>query len=393
MSKLIFVTEARFIKGKDNRVYGDAAFKYSLWQRYLASFDEVYIMARVKKDVNYVSDKKYISSGDGVTFIELPYYVGALGFLKKYFALKKKIKKEIQNLSRCKFLCRIPGNISNLVIDELLAQNRKYALEVVGDPDDVFAPGTINHPFRAYFRKTSILSLRKNIQMAGAVLYVTKNTLQKKYPPDSQAYNTFASNVKLESEFIPNNPKSWEDKKNIQIVSIGSLEQMYKAPDILVESIKLLNDRNDISFNLKWLGDGLYIKNIIQLAHNFEIRDKIEIVGNVDKEEVYDYLNNSDLFVLASRTEGLPRAVIEAMSVGLPIVGTNVGGIPELLESKVLVEKNNAKELADKIFSIVTNKKLYEEQAKRNFKESKLYSEGILNKKRTEFYNYINENL
>ncbi len=391
--KLAFVTEARFTKGKNDCVYGDAAFNSSLWQRYLTTFDQVYVIARVKTDVNYVSDKKYISSGDKIHFIELPYYIGPLEFLKKYLAIKNKIKREIQKLSDCKFLCRVPGNISNLVINELLIQNKNYAVELVGDPDDVFAPGTINHPLRAYFRKKSILSLKRNIHHAGAVLYVTKNTLQKKYPPKRHVYNTFASNVKLESDFVPDIPKSWEDKKNIQIVCIGSLEQMYKAPDIVVKALKLLNDKEDFSFNLSWLGDGRYLKNIVQIAYTLEIRDKIEFVGNVDKKEVCEYLKKSDLFVLASRTEGLPRAVIEAMSVGLPVVGTNVGGIPELLDGKVLVEKNNAKALADKIFNLVTKKEFYDEQAKRNFKESKLYSEDILNKKRIEFYNYIIENV
>lgn len=389
----MFVTEARFTKGKNNMIYGDISFNYSLWKRYLTSFDKIYVFARVKKDKNFTSNSNCLSSGINVEFIELPYYLGPAEYLKKYFSIKKLIRKEVHKLSACKFICRIPGVIGNLVIGELLKQNIRYAVEVVGDPEDVFAPGTIKHPLRAYFRRKAIKSLKSNIKNSGAVLYVTKSVLQNKYPPAPAQFNIFASNVKLQEEFLTQSPLKWQNKTTYEIISIGSLDQLYKAPDVLIEALKILNNNNVASFHLKWLGDGKYLQEIIDLAESFKIIEKIEFLGNVDKEKVYDYLKKSDLFVLASRTEGLPRAVIEAMSIGLPAVGTNVGGIPELLDKEVLVEKNDAIALANKILDLLTNEDFYNIQAERNFSESSFYLEHILNKKRTAFYQYIIENL
>lgn len=394
MKSLVFVTEARFIKDAKGNIYGNASFSNSLWYRYLQVFDEMFIIARVKTDVNFEGNPLYLSNSENVSFVEVPHYIGPLEYLKKRSAVKKVIKNNVDKLADSKFICRIPGQISDLVISALKKSNKKYALEVVGDPDDVFAPGTIKHPLRGYFRNKMVKSIKNNIQNASAVLYVTKNTLQNKYPVKEGTYSTYASNVKLESSETINFSKKWQSKNIINITSIGSLEQMYKAPDIVLEAISILNknDKN-IEANLVWMGDGKFKKTLIELAKEKGIEKNISFIGNVNKQQVFNYLSNSDLFVLVSRTEGLPRAIIEAMSIGIPVIGTKVGGIPELIEDSVLVEKNNAVTLAKKIEEIATNEDFYNQQATRNLVEAKNYKEEFLSQRRLEFYNFIKNNL
>ena len=393
MKELVFVTEARFTKGKNNVIYGDPSYNYSLWERYLMTFDRVYVLARIKKDENYESqDLQYISSGSNVEFIELPYYIGPLEYLKVFFDLKKRIKKAINRLYNCSFICRVPGNIGDLVIHELSKKHKKYAVEVVGDPEDVFAPGVLKHPLRAYFRRRSKAALVRNVKNSMAALYVTKRTLQEKYPTSNDTFNIFASDVRLEPTFLPEKEKLWKRKNTYEILSIGSLEQMYKAPDVVIKAINELNQKSNINFNLKWLGDGRYLREMNKMAKDYKVSEYIEFVGNVGKDLVYSFLQNADVFILVSRTEGLPRVIMEAMSVGLPIIGTRVGGIPELLEEKVLVEKNNPQELVNKILELINNEGFYNIQANRNFKESKLYLDEVLNNKRIEFYSYIINN-
>ena len=76
MNNLVFITEARFIKDENNAIFGDPSFNYSLWERYLEAFDEMYVFARVKQDKKYKADVNYLSSGPKVHVIELPYYLG-----------------------------------------------------------------------------------------------------------------------------------------------------------------------------------------------------------------------------------------------------------------------------------------------------------------------------
>ena len=172
------------------------------------------------------------------------------------------------------------------------------------------------------------------------------------------------------------------------MLSIGSLEQMYKSPDILIKSIKKLND-NNINCKLIWLGDGIFRAQMESLCKELNISHKVIFMGNVSAEEVRKQLNASDIFVLASRTEGLPRAIIEAMSLGLPCVGTNVGGIPELLNKEVLVPKNDEIALSDKIRKLINDPAFYNEQAKINLNNADLYKESVLIEKRNQFYSFL----
>lgn len=96
-------------------------------------------------------------------------------------------------------------------------------------------------------------------------------------------------------------------------------------------------------------------------------------------------LDTIDLYVQPSRQEGLPRALIEAMSKALPAFGANTAGIPELLEPDFLFSntRNNIKEICEilKLF----NKDMMLRQAKRNYKESKKYDKDIIEERRRMF--------
>lgn len=394
MKNLVFVTEARFTKDAKGDIYGDTSFSNLLWERYLKVFYRLYVIARVNTDLAFKGNPIYLANSKDVFFVEVPYYVGPLEYFKKRKVIKKVISTNVEKLKDCKFICRVPGQISNLVITVLLKNNKKYALEVVGDPDEVFSPGTIKHPLRRYFRNKLVKSMKQNILNSSAVLYVTKNTLQKKYPIKKGTFSTYASNVKLDSLDVLVSPKQWKLKTIINITSIGSLEQMYKAPDIVIDAINILNKNEDkIQANLIWMGDGKFKNTMLINAKEKGLDKNIKFVGNVSKQLVFEYLNSSDLFILASRTEGLPRAIIEAMSIGIPIIGTKVGGIPELIEESVLIEKNDAFSLAKKIKELATNEDFYNQQAKRNFEEAKNYKEEFLSLRRLEFYNFIKNHL
>lgn len=386
---LIFVTEARFIKDKNGKVFGDTSFNKDLWDRYLTVFSHVYIMARVETNADFIGQESNLSSTEKATFIELPYFIGPTQYLKVKKKLISVIKENIETLE-ANYLCRIPGNISNLVIKNLIHKNIPFGVEVVGDPWEVFAPGTIKHPFRTYFRWKGFFDLKDNIKKASAVLYVTKDALQKRYPAAKKAFKTSASNVKIKDNLIVNHPKEHLKKEEYKLISIGSLEQMYKAPDIVLKSIKNLND-NNINCKLIWLGEGVFREQMESLCKELNISHKVEFKGNVSAEDVRKYLDESDIFVLASRTEGLPRAIIEAMSLGLPCVGTNVGGIPELLDKEVLVPKNNEIALFNKIKKLVNEPAFYNEQAKINLTNAHLYKESVLIEKRNQFYSFLSK--
>ena len=82
------------------------------------------------------------------------------------------------------------------------------------------------------------------------------------------------------------------------------------------------------------------------------------VEGNYKDEKKIQYLNQSDAYILPSYNEGLPISILEAMTYKLPIISTNVGGIPEVLKDKVnglLIEPGSKKELKDALEFVINN--------------------------------------
>ena len=86
--------------------------------------------------------------------------------------------------------------------------------------------------------------------------------------------------------------------------------------------------------NVKLLivGDGPLRENLKFKIKNLKLENKIELLGEVSPDKVPQYLAEADIFVRPSLSEGLGTAFLEAMAVGLPIIGTPVGGIPDFLK-------------------------------------------------------------
>lgn len=384
---LVFCAEGRFIRKKNGNVYSlDGSLTNYLWTRYLKVFDRIFVMARVLNDEGIEIRQEYQASSDRVSFVDLPYYVGPFQYIKVWRKTIDIINE--QTVQGRAYICRVPGQIGNMVSRQLQKKNIPYGVEVVGDPWDVFAPGGVDHFLRFFFRYYFSYYLRKVVKNAIAAIYVTEYTLQRKYPVASSRFQIAASDVQIDDTQLPSQPKCFSKQDVYHLISVGSLEQMYKAPDIVLHSIKELKGRG-IVCRLTWLGEGVYKSQMISLARQLEIGDQVFFVGNVQSKEVVKQLSMSDIFLLVSRTEGLPRALVEAMAMGLPCIGTEVGGIPELLDGSVLIPKDDFGALADKIENMIRDIQFTSEQACRNYEKAKNYYDSILKEKRESFYHKL----
>ena len=384
---LFFVTEARFVKDRNGRIYSSGSFTYSLWKRYLSVFSSVTVVARVKNDMCMDCDENLVSSGEGVSFLCLPDISGFWGFLKGRKEIIKLMDVEFRKNNA--YILRVPGMIGSVATKVLKNRNLPFAVEVVGDPWDVYAPNTpIHSRWRVILRIFGYLSLKHVVRSSKAAIYVTKQYLQRRYPVSYNVYSTYASNVILKDSYIVN-MSVMEFNRKLSIISIGMLAQMYKCPDIVLEAIKILKDEG-IDCELVWLGDGKYKEAMKQYACELGVADCVRFEGLIPAgQEVINYILKADVFVLVSQTEGLPRALIEAMACGKFCVATNVGGIPELLESKWLVKPRDAKALANMIIYAINNPQEVYAQVKQNLQKVMDYRESVLIQRRNEFYQYV----
>lgn len=381
--ELYLVTGARFHKGSDGKIYaGEMSYNYMLYERYLKKFDKVYIIGRLFDGADNIPKEHIITNAE---VLPLPTFNGVVTFLKK----KKLIRTSLEQYLKTDgiILTKGAGELARMTSEICKKNNIPYAVEVIGDPYDLFAPGVIKHPLRFFFRYLFTQIQKKVVYNASSVLYVTKSTLQKRYPANKNAFTTYASDVFInQAQDVA--PKKLSHKKSYTLISIGALEQLYKAPNICIRVIAEMKKRG-INLKLKWLGVGKYMEEMKSLSKKLGVDSQVDFVGSVSRKEVDEHLDKSDIFLLLSRTEGLPRAMIEAMARALPCIGTNVGGIPELLDKEFLVPVNDVETVCEKLRLLLENFDIYHKQSSLNLQTSKEYTPEVLDKKRNEFYESI----
>jgi glycosyltransferase involved in cell wall biosynthesis len=387
---LIFITDARYVKTPDGNVFSlESSFAYPLYERYLNYFDNIYIFARL----NNVNDsdviKENLVSAKCIKVIALPYYVGFNGFIRQCLKIKFAVQNALLKYvnKNTAIICRVPGRMGAIAIYYLKQRHIPYGIEIVGDPFDVLAKGAIRHPLRPLIKVLSFYSLKKIAYNAPAALYVTRQRLQTRYPCSN--FSVGASDVVLQQDgFIKQNRLLFQGEY-IRIIGVGTLEQLYKAPDIALLAMKILKT-SGVKCNLTWAGEGIYRKEMEKLAENYNLKTDITFLGKLSSiTQVRSELDKSDIFIMPSRMEGLPRAMVEAMARALPCIGTNVGGIPELLDPNMIIPINDANALAEKIKYLIDNPDIANRQAVRNLSESKNYSEEVLGNERKRFYGYL----
>ena len=380
--KLYFITEGRFLKAQ-GKYYAESSFTYNMWERYLSVFDEVVLIARVKEcDLSNINDNLR-SDGPNVSFLELPYYLGPIQFIKQRNNIVHIMNESFQ--SKCAYILRVPGILGDLASKVLYKKAIPYGVEVVGDPHEVFNGKGL---MQRFFQKTGVLGLKKTVKRASAALYVTKSALQARYPVEEGVFSTNASNVILMDDLVVKNQVSYFNSP-LCLLSVGMLGQMYKAPDIVIQAVELLRKKG-VNCILRWAGDGIYKTKMIEYAKQHNVEQQVQFLGLLPAgKAVRDEIDNCDIFILVSRTEGLPRALIEAMARGKYCIATRVGGIPELLEDKWLIDPDNVEQLVNAVLRVINDKGLIKEQTEQNFVTVQEYKESVLTKKRVDFYNQV----
>lgn len=380
---------ARFVITPDNVLWSfSQSLNYSFWSRYLDVYDEVALLVRAQPQASPPANTIQCS-GPGILPLPLPYYEGFSEYIQSYIQLRRAIFNALKDSSALQL--RVPCAIGSLIIQSL-KKGRPYGLEVVGNPYDVFAPGAVRHPLRPAFRWWFTRQLRQQCLNACATAYVTQQSLQKRYPSATHTFTTYYSSVELtENDLISSPREICRSVTNINLIMIGSLAQLYKAPDVVIEAVYKCVQEN-LNLRLVVLGDGQYRAELENLANSLGLNERIRFLGQIPaRDAVRAQLDAADLFVLPSRTEGLPRAMIEAMARGLPCVGSSVGGIPELLPAEDMVPPGDANALALKIREVVTNPTRMMAMSARNLEKARQYAEPILRQRRIAFYQYVKE--
>ena len=176
---LLLVADGHYYRTPNGDVYVQSVFDYNFYCRYLSVFDKVFAVARIE-DVQQIPAGKKKCSGEGVEFLDLPNYKGPWQYALKYFTVKS-IARKYSNRFSCAIF-RLPGATANIVCKEFHKTGKPFAVEIVIDPWENFAPGSGTGVLRPLIRCSWTNLVKKMCMAANGVSYVTENYLQEKYP-------------------------------------------------------------------------------------------------------------------------------------------------------------------------------------------------------------------
>ena len=172
---------------------------------------------------------------------------------------------------------------------------------------------------------------------------------------DMQHYFPYKKNQKLipfgldTAYFSPEKYKKKPNESLFKIITVANLVEV-KGIEVLIKALKLCGHSN---FYLDILGDdsGAYADVLKALVKDLKLENQVVFLGK--HSDVRPYLAQSDLYVIPSRKEGMPMALIEAMAMGIPVLGSDISGINFVLKDfpELLFKGSNIKILSDKIES------------------------------------------
>ena len=166
-------------------------------------------------------------------------------------------------------------------------------------------------------------------------------------------------------EYDDSPPKNYLYNGKIKIVFLGALTHNKGVYDLIQASSKIKH--KDISYIFIGSGD---IEKLKRYGKENGVGNQLTFVGEITDNHKEKLLIESDVFVLPSYAEGQPLAILEAMCAGLPIISTNVGSIPEIVEdgkNGFIIEPGNIEKLADKISLLIENKVLAKNISDHNY--------------------------
>jgi glycosyltransferase involved in cell wall biosynthesis len=390
MVRVLFAHNIRMKEDAEGNLYTHGSYSNSVWERYKIISDNLSVMARQEHIIYDFIDasgqfEKFDCSNMNVVYVE-DIHRSIFAFINPLNRFKNnRIIKEAVNTHDFA-IARLPSYQGQKVIKYAKKSKKPYICEIVGCPWDSLWNHSIKGKILAPF---SFIQLKKTALKAPFVIYVTNEFLQQRYPTHGKSVS--CSDVAL-TEFdegiLERRLEKIERLKTTDKLIVGTTAAVnvrFKGQQYIIKALGKLKKEGNINFEYQLVGGGdqTYLKRV---AEKCDVKNQVKFLGTLPHDEVFKWLETIDIYAQPSRQEGLPRALIEAMSRGLPAFGARTGGIPELLEPALIFSntRNNLKEICNilKKFDKITML----EQAKKNYKESKKYDKKAIEERRKSFF-------
>ncbi|MBT6691330.1 glycosyltransferase [Candidatus Parcubacteria bacterium] len=153
-----------------------------------------------------------------------------------------------------------------------------------------------------------------------------------------------------------------QHKESFDMLNVGSMKNNNKGQGNLIKILRQLRqEQPKLNIRLILVGDGKLRQDFQDLVEKYKLNKYVIFTGMLDKEKLNHFYSAADIFILNSNNEGCPNVVLEAMSFGLPVISTKVGGTTEMIdegESGYLVNSGDHDTIKTRILDLYNDKAL-----------------------------------
>ena len=157
----------------------------------------------------------------------------------------------------------------------------------------------------------------------------------------------------------------------------------YKGQRYMIQALARLIAKGNTRYEYHLAGGG-DSTTLTNLAAKLNVSDQVIFDGVLRHDQMFTWFDELDMYIQPSIVEAMPRALIEAMSRGLPALGSIVGGIPELLGDDSVFPRKGVKEICQLLERCTQERMLT--MAQNNYKTSKQFQKELLEQRRYDFY-------
>lgn len=383
---LVFVYEDKIAQDAEDNYYVGSAFSQAVFDRYLQHFDHITLLmrkAKIAPDDTAALARMNKLNTEKIDVVILPDFTESV---KAYFS--PKLRREfrrivIENITPDRaVIIRAPSTSGTIAAKYCRKIGKPFLVEAVGCPWDSLWNHSLRGKITAPFEW---LKFRKTMKHADFAVYVTSSFLQRRYPTlGKQATISDVELQPVDDGIIEKRLQKIESHTGkIKLATAGALHVAYKGQRYVIEALAKLKaqGKNDFEYHLAGGGDNAALKN---LAEQLGVSEQVVFEGSLPHDEMFSWLDSMDLYIQPSLVEAMPRALIEAMSRGLPAFASRVGAMPELVGDACIFDRKDVAAIVNYIDGIDADSA--KTMAKSNFEYAKQFQKALLEKKRYDFY-------
>lgn len=379
------VHDHKFFKD-EARIYSAGTFPYSVLARYVNSFGSVHVIGRASDAAPKGS--LAVSSGNGVTFNLLgnvKSLKGIGGIFSVYYAIRR------DTASSDLVIVRLPSLFGLLAIFANRQRLDRVVVEVVGNlgEKDMFE----SWPARAYGLAMH-WATRHAIYKARNVIYITRAYLQSVYPTSGRSF--VCPNVKIPAihpSTLEARCKQWTQRSaagQLRIGLVGSLDVSYKGHKVAIQVLSyILKASPNLDVTLHFLGPGDR-RSLAGYAERLGVSSRVIFEGvRSSGLAVFQWMDSIDFLLQPSTSEAQGRALLEGLSRGLPVVASNVGGIPEFLPASNVFDPYDVPGLAQWVVARAASFETYVAEVTMSLDIASKYQETVVEESRRQVFSEL----